>query len=116
MSLRTQNFYGAITVTDDVVASVVGHLAMECYGVVDMVSTKFSDIFADLFKVNNKSRGVRVTTKGDRIYLDVYVVFRYGVSIGAVAASLKSTIKYGVEKFTGMIVQTINVHVVGIKL
>jgi uncharacterized alkaline shock family protein YloU len=116
MSLRTQNSYGSIIITDDVVASLAGHLALECYGVVDKVPRKFSDTIADLFKKNSKSRGVRIVTKGDRIYVDLYVVFRYGVSISAVAASLKSTVKYGLEKFTGMIVEEVNVHVVGVKL
>ena len=116
MSLRTQNAYGTITITDDVVASLAGQLALDCYGIVDKMPRKFSDSVADLFKRNSLSRGVRVTTKGDRIYVDLFVVLRYGVSIAAVAASLKSTIKYGLEQFTGMIVDTVNVHVVGVKL
>ena len=40
----------------------------------------------------------------------------YGVSIEAVAESLKEAIKYKVENFTGMIVDTVNVNVAGLKL
>ncbi|MEG1527810.1 MAG: Asp23/Gls24 family envelope stress response protein [Clostridia bacterium] len=116
MSLRTQNYYGAIIITSDVIASLAGYYALDCYGVVDMVPTRFSDTLADLFKINNKSRGVKVVVKGDRIFVDLFVVFRYGISISAVAESLKSTVKYELEKFSGMIVQTVNVHVVGVKL
>ena len=116
MSLRTSNAYGAITITDEVVASVAGHLAMDCYGVVDKVPRNLSDTLADVFRKNNEGRGVRILTKGDRVFIDIYVVFRYGLSIEAVAESLRSTIKYGVEKFTGMIVDTVNVHVMGVKL
>ncbi|MBO7736658.1 MAG: Asp23/Gls24 family envelope stress response protein, partial [Clostridia bacterium] len=61
-------------------------------------------------------RGVRVTSSGNRIYIDVYVVVKYGVSINAVAESLKETVKYKVEYFTGMIVDTVNVNVIGVKL
>ena len=39
-----------------------------------------------------------------------------GVSIGAVAESLREAIKYKVEGFTGMIVDTVNVNVIGVKL
>ena len=53
---------------------------------------------------------------GNRIYIDVYVVIKYGVSINAVAESLKEAIKYKVEAFTGMIVSMVNVNVVGVKL
>ena len=40
----------------------------------------------------------------------------YGVSINAVAESLKESVKYKVEKFTGMIVDTVNVNIIGVKL
>ena len=91
-------------------------LAMECYGVVDLTPRKFSDTLADLFKRNSDGRGVKVVSKGDRVYIDIFVVFKFGMSISAVADSLKSTVKYGVENFTGMIVDTVNVHVEGVSL
>ena len=106
MALRTSNGYGAITVSDEVVASIAGKLALECYGVVDKVPQKFSDSVADLFRKKNDGRGVRITTKGGRINID----------IEAVSDSLRSTIKYGVENFTGMVVNTVNVHVAGIRI
>ncbi|MBO5772576.1 MAG: Asp23/Gls24 family envelope stress response protein [Clostridia bacterium] len=116
MALKTNNSYGTITVAEDVIASLAGHLALKCYGVVDKVPTSFGDTISDLFKQHSKSRGVRVFTKGDRIYVDLFVVFKYGLPIPAVAASLKSTVKYGLERFTGMIVANIDVHVVGVRL
>lgn len=116
MALITSNAYGSITVADDVVASIASRLAMECYGVVDLTPRKFSNTLADLFKRNSDGRGVKVVSKGDRVYIDIFVVFKFGMSISAVADSLKSTVKYGVENFTGMIVDTVNVHVEGVSL
>ncbi len=55
-------------------------------------------------------------TSGDRIFIDLYVIIKYGVSIEAVAQSLKKSVKYDIERFTGMIVDTINVNVVGIRV
>ena len=115
MSLHTSNSYGDITITDDAVACVAGRLAMDCYGVVDKIPRNFSDSCADVFKKNSLGRGVKVITKDNRIYVDMYVVLSFGLNISAVASSLKSTIKYALERFTGMIVDTVNVHVVGIK-
>ncbi|MBR3864468.1 MAG: Asp23/Gls24 family envelope stress response protein, partial [Clostridia bacterium] len=37
-------------------------------------------------------------------------------SISAVADSLKQAVNYKVEKFTGMLVDTVNVNIVGVKL
>ena len=116
MALKTNNSYGQITISEDVVASLAGYYAKQCYGVVDQVPTGLADSLNDLFKQHSKSRGVRIVTSGDRIYVDLYVVFKYGLPITAVASSMKATVKYGLEKFTGMIVANIDVHVVGVKL
>ncbi|MEG2014669.1 MAG: Asp23/Gls24 family envelope stress response protein [Clostridia bacterium] len=116
MALRTQNSYGNITITEDVIACLAGQFASDCYGVIDLVPSTFYDTVSDLFKRNGKSRGVRISTKGDRIYVDLFVVIKYGLSISAVASSLKSAVKYGLENFTGMIVANIDIHIVGVKL
>ena len=89
---------------------------MECYGIVEMVSRRFTDSLSELLKKDIGGRGTKVTTSGNRIYIDVYVMMKYGVSLNAVAESLKEAIKYKVEKFTGMIVDTVNVNVIGVKL
>ena len=46
MALRTRNSYGTIAVSDDVIASLAGHFAAECYGVVELVPFGFSDSFS----------------------------------------------------------------------
>ncbi len=116
MSVNTSNAYGSITITEEAIAQVAGNTALECYGVLDLVSKKLSDSVMDLMKKKSYSRGVRVLTNGDRIYIELYIVIKYGVSIGAVGESLKKAIKYNVEKFTGMVVDTVNINVVGVRI
>jgi len=116
LSVNTANAYGRITVTDEAIAQVAGMTALECYGIVDLVSKRLSDSIADLMKKQRASRGVRVITNGDRILIDLYVIIKYGVSIDAVAQSLRKSVKYGVERFTGMVVDTVNVNVAGIRV
>ena len=116
MSVNTSNAYGKITISDMAIAKVASQAAMECYGIFDTVSRRFTDSLSELFKKQSQGRGVRVTTEGDRIYIDVYVIIKFGVSINAVAESLKESVKYRVEKFTGMIVDTVNVNVIGVRL
>ena len=116
MSVNTSNAYGKISISDLAIAKVASHTAMEGYGIVEMVSRRFTDSLFELLKKDSGGRGVKVTTSGNRIYIDLYVVIKYGVSINAVAESLKESVKYRVEKFTGMIVDTVNVNVIGVKL
>ena len=116
MSVNTNNAYGKISISDLAIAKVASNTAMESYGIVEMVSRRFTDNLAQLLKKEVGGRGIKVTTHGNRIYIDSYVVIKYGVSINAVAESLKEAIKYKVEAFTGMIVDTVNVNVIGVKL
>ena len=117
MSVSTSNAYGKISISDLAIATVAQQAAMESYGIVDTVARRFTDTLAELFKRDGRDgKGVKVLTSGNRIFIDVYVLIKYGVSIEAVAESLKEAIKYKVENFTGMIVDTVNVNVMGLKL
>lgn len=116
MSVSTSNAYGKISISDLAIAKVAQQAAMESYGIVDTVSRRFTDTLAELLKKDAGGKGVKIVTSGNRIFIDVSVLIKYGVSIEAVAEALKEGIKYKVERFTGMIVDTVNVNVVGLKL
>ena len=115
MAVNTSNVYGKISISDSAIAKVAKNAALECYGIVDTVSRRFTDTLSELFR-RPVGKGIKVVTSGDRIYIDVYVIIKYGVSINAVAESLKEGVKYKVERFTGMIVDTVNVNIIGVKL
>lgn len=116
MSVSTSNAYGKISISDLAIAKVASQAALESYGIVDTVARRFTDTLAELLGKDAGGKGVKITTSGNRIFIDVYVLIKYGVSIEAVAESLKEAIKYKVEKFTGMIVDTVNVNVIGLKI
>lgn len=117
MSVNTSNVYGKISISDQVLAKVAAYAALECYGIVELVSRRFMDSIVELFKKkSSESKGIKVVTAGDRIFIDVYVIIKYGVSINAVAEALKEAVKYKVERFSGMIVDTVNVNIMGVKL
>ena len=116
MTVDTNNYYGKISISNDAIASVAGFTALDCYGVIDLVSKNFKDNLKELVKHQPYLKGVKVSNFENRIFIDVYCIFKYGVSISAVAESLKKSVKYSVENFTGMIVDSVNVHVVGVRV
>lgn len=116
MSVNTSNIYGKISISDKAIAKLVSHACFESYGVVGLDSYRFKDSLTELFRKKNSTKGVRITTVGDRIYITLSIIIKFGVSISAVAESLKEAVKYKVEKFTGMIVDTIDVNIIGVKL
>lgn len=116
MTVDTNNYYGNISISDDAIRVVAGYAAIDCYGVVDLVSKSIKDSANELMKRNSYSKGVKINNIENRIYIDIYCIMKYGVSISAVSESLKKSVKYSVEDFTGMIVESVNVHVVGVRV
>lgn len=116
MKVSTKNYYGKISIYTDAIASVAGFAAIDCYGVVDIVSKSFIDSVKELFKKQQYLKGVRVKVIDNKIFIAIHAIFKYGVSINAVSESLKKSVKYSVENFTGMVVNSIDVHVEGVRV
>lgn len=115
MSVKTNNIYGKIIISDKTVEKFVYRVALDCYGIVEFIPVNLLDSIISFFRFGSEVKGVKVRTSGDRITINVSVIVKYGVSIKAVVEALKESIKYKVERFTGMIVDTINVNVMGVK-
>lgn len=116
MSLTTSNKFGKISISDEAVQAVASHTASECYGVVDLVSRRFSDNIGHLFNKNRLGKGVVVQTIDNLIYVELYVILKVGMNTEAVKKSLSDTVKFSLETFTGMRVKRVHVNVVGIRL
>jgi len=116
LTVDTNNYYGKITISNGAMAVVAGFAALECYGVVDLVSKNIKDNIIDFIKQQPYSKGIHISNVDNRIIIDIYCILKYGVSLSAVAESLKKSVKYKVENFTGMIVENVNVHVVGVQV
>jgi len=115
MQLATPN--GKIEVADQVVAVIAGSAAVECYGLVGMVSrNQLKDGIAELLGRENLSRGVEVRREGERTYLDLYVVVSYGVKISEVAHNIQMKVKYVLEEVVGLLVDEVNIFVQGVRV
>lgn len=114
MRLTTFNSFGKITISKKAIAKVVAFYALDCYGVVELQSPNFIKITSS--KKNLRSNGVIIRSSEQDIVIDIFVVLKYGIAISAVSDSIKKSVKYNVENFTGMIVREINVYVVGVRV
>lgn len=118
MSVKTNNIYGRILISDVTIERFVSRIAMDCYGIVELVPKSLFDRVIGFFKYGRrfKIKGVTVHSSSDRMTIDIAVVVKYSVPIKAVVEALKESVKYKTERFTGMIVDVINVNVTGVKL
>ena len=116
MAFEIKNGLGTVTVDDEVVSRVAGYAALECYGIVGMAAKSTTDGLVQLMRMENLSRGVKVTSNGDKVDIDLYIIVEYGISIAAAAGSIINTVKYRVEKLTGVTVGRVNIRIEDIRV
>lgn len=116
MSLTTSNKYGKISISEEAVAVMASHAASECYGVVEMVSRRFSDNVGHLLGKSSLGKGIKVASVDNLIYIEVFVILKVGVNIEAVKKSIADTVRFTLESLTGMRVRRVQVNVVGIRV
>lgn len=107
---------GDITIDNEVISKVAGLTAVECYGIVGMASINVTNGFVRLLKRESLTKGIKVEIENNIITIDFHVIIEYGINIRAVADNLISTVKYKIEKFTGMDVGKINIFVEGVRV
>ena len=117
MGAVLQTNCGDIRYSDDFIASIAGISATECYGVVGMTSKKVWDSFADLLGKDNLKKGVKIfSDETNSLKIELNIVVEYGLSMAAAGSSIIQTVKYNVEKTTGLTVKEVNVIVSGIRV
>lgn len=106
---------GRLEVTDDVIAIIAGLAAVEVEGVFSM-SGGITGGIADVLGIRNLSKGIRVESKEEKIYIDIYIIAEFGARIPEVAWNIQERVKNKVENMTGMRVMEANIHVQGINI
>jgi uncharacterized alkaline shock family protein YloU len=116
MAVVQQTSFGKIEFSDEFLSNLAGVATMECYGIVGMASQKAMDGIVELLKGENLNKGVEILTMEGAVRIHVYVIVEYGVSISTVASNVIDTVKYRVEKITGLTVDRVDVTVNGIRV
>ena len=108
---------GIITIDPEVLAKYAGTVAVECFGIVGMAAVNMKDGFVHLLKKESLTHGIQVSiSEENHITLSFHIIVAYAVSISAVTENLISNVKYKVEEFSGMPVDTINIYIEGVRV
>jgi uncharacterized alkaline shock family protein YloU len=109
--------YGTISIAEDVIATVAGLAAMDCYGLVGMASRKqVKDSLSELLGRDNPGRGVEVRISGEDVQVDLYIVVSYGVNIYEVAQNVRDKVRYVLNESIGIAVDRVNIFVQGVRV
>lgn len=115
IEMRTQ--YGQIDISTEVLAAISGGAAIDCYGIVGMASQKqLKDGLSELLRKDNFSRGVVVRHEGEHIHIDMYIIVSYGTKISEVAHNVQSKVKYTLNQMLGVVAETVNIYVQGVRV
>ncbi|MDQ0337548.1 putative alkaline shock family protein YloU [Caldalkalibacillus uzonensis] len=117
MTVEISTPLGQIDVAVEVIETIAGGAAMECYGLVGMASQKYiKDGLAELLRRENLKKGVVVREEEDGVHIDMYVIVSYGTKISEVAHNVQSKVKYTLEEMLGLKVESVNIYVQGVRV
>lgn len=107
---------GDLIVSEDVLADIAGHAALQCYGVIAMAAPNSGKAFSKLLNQAPYRKGVTVSVDEDGVLVSLYVVLEHGVNINAVSTNLVDQVTFALEGFLQSPLKGIDVHVQGIKV
>ena len=111
------NNLGNINYSEEVLSKIVGLSTMECYGVVGMVSKNASEGLWELMRLENLSKGVKLSFNDeDKLSIELFVMVEYGTKISVIANNIIQKVRYSVENFTGLKVASVTVNVQAVRV
>ncbi|RWR14088.1 Asp23/Gls24 family envelope stress response protein [Siminovitchia fortis] len=117
MSIEMKTKFGQIDISNEVVATIAGGAAIDCYGIVGMASkNQIRDGLTEILRKENFSRGVVIRQENDELHIDMYIIVSYGTKISEVAFNVQSKVKYTLKKTIGMSADTVNIYVQGVRV
>ena len=112
---NNQESIGNINISPRAIATIAYQAAMQSYGVVGLASKNFLDDITNVL-VKDPAHGIEVHYENNLIDIEIFIIVEYGTRIKSVASSVANTVRYQVEKAIGIPINTINVHVQGLRI
>lgn len=117
MSIEMKTQYGQIDISTEVIATVAGGAAVDCYGIVGMASkNQLKDGLTDILRRENFTRGVVVRNEDGEVHIDMYIIVSYGTKISEVAHNVQTKVKYQLGQMLGLTVDSVNIYVQGVRV
>ncbi|MFK0521450.1 Asp23/Gls24 family envelope stress response protein [Paenibacillus illinoisensis] len=106
---------GAIHISNDVVSKIVGIAAQATSGISSM-SVGLTEGIAKSISGKSLQKGIDVDVKDDQASIQLRINVQYGFKMHQVCKELQHNVQQAVEQMTGILVDEIKVHVVGVSM
>lgn len=104
---------GEVQIADEVVAIISGLAALEVEGVAKMSGNVPNELIS-MLGMKNLSKGVKVEVSPENVNIALALEMKYGYSIPKVSAQVQEKVKNAIETMTGLSVERVDVHIVGV--
>jgi uncharacterized alkaline shock family protein YloU len=107
---------GERTLAQGFVAQYAAEAAVQAEGVAHLDTSSVVSL-KEAFGIEHEGKGVKVVfreTSNEAVTITVYPVIYFGSNIPEVAWTIQEKVKADVERFTGLSVESVNVHVKGV--
>ena len=102
---------GQITYANEVIATIVSVATTEVEGITGIAG---SGAISGILAKGKTPRGVKVDVNGEDINVDVSVTVDYGMPIQKVGRNAQENVRKSIESMTGLHVEKVDLHVVGV--
>ena len=102
---------GQITYANEVIATIVSVATTEVEGISGIAG---SGAISGILAKGKTPRGVKVDVEGEDVNVDVSVTVDYGMPIQKVGRNAQENVRKSIESMTGLHVEKVDLHVVGV--
>ena len=116
-----QTDLGEINISNETIGNIISLNLAEVKGVVGSRKTimkEITDMLMGKAKTNNlenASRTIKVEIKENNIFIDLFIIIKYGVRMPDIAWDIQNRIKEEVIKKIGTDIREVNIHIQGIQ-
>jgi len=111
---------GEINISKETIRYIVSLNLVDVKGVVGSKKTVINEITDMLMGntdiISNASNNIKIEIKDNKIFIDLFIIIKYGVRIPDIAWDIQSKIKEELIKKIGTDASEINIHIQGIQL
>lgn len=117
MSIEMKTEFGQIEISNEVIATIAGGAAIDCYGIIGMASkNQLKDGISEILRKENFKKGIMVRHENEEIHIDMYIIVSYGTKISEVAHNVQTKVRYTLNQTLGLAVDSVNIFVQGVRV
>jgi uncharacterized alkaline shock family protein YloU len=106
---------GSVNIAEDVISVIAASAAAEVEGVYSLYPS-FGHDTSERFSKKSLARSVRIVLDERSVTVAVFIITRLGSPINEVGRQVQQAVAEAIESATGLTVESVHVHVIGVSL